>query len=284
MGQDIQNPHSNNPNQNTNQPVNGNSPKESSPSTDLKSEEGVKHSSQSSFFQKYHKWIAALGAALLLVVVGLGLSMSSIKQQKQKKEDSSLNLIMQGELQTTPSPTSIPTQSVVPVPTPDYGEIVCHENEKYFVVVGNGKTPGFLVKYKTAGDQRFECRWAVNDADFVIGIEWSEFYLGLTSDFLLLDSGTGPGIRGLIIYDLSKREKVFTDGYESYPYQSAVTIQENSLIYWTGTDIEPTPENCPELEYWESAGLGAVVETRVKLNLSTLTKVELGEHQCMAEQ
>lgn len=284
MEQDTQNPNSNNPTQDTNQPVNGNSVEESSPSADLKNVEGVRQSSHWSFFQKYHKWIAFLGAALVLVVVGLGLSMSFVKQQKQIREDSSSNLLIQRNLQTTPITTSIPTQSVVPVPTPDYGEIVCHENEKYFVVVGNGKTPGFLVKYKTAGDQRFECRWAVNDLDFFIGIEWSEFYLGLTGDFLLLDSGTGPGIRGLIIYDLSKREKVFTDGYESYPYQSAVTIQENSLIYWTGTDIEPTPENCPELEYWESAGLGAVIETKVKLDLSTLTKVELGEHQCMAEQ
>jgi len=252
-----------------------------SPTPDTKRGEAMAQPPQLPFFQKHKKWIAVLIAIFLFVALGLGLYFDLVTQ---KQETASSDRQIPKKTTITPSLTPASALSSFPSPTPYQEEVECYENDKYFIVDESGAPSGFLVKYKANSSQQIRCSYTVGESDYVIEKEWAVYYLGLTGDFLLLDQGTGPGIRGLIIYDLSKREKVFTDGYESYPVQSAVIIQQDSLIYWTGTDIEATPQNCPEFEKWSSGGLGAVVETKVKLDLSTLTKAELGEHQCMPVQ
>jgi hypothetical protein len=236
------------------------------------------------FFQKHKKWIAVLIAIFLFVALGLGLYFGLVTQ---KQEPASSDRQIPEKTTITPSPMPTTTLSSSPSSTPKDDEIECHENDTYFVVVGNGNHPGFLVKYKTTSDQNIECTYTVGDTDFEIGIEWAEYYLGLTGDFLLLDSGTGPPPRGLIIYDLAKRKKVFTDSYDLFydrPSFTPLIIQDASLIYWSPKDEEVTAQNCPEKAEYESGGLGTIIEAKVELYLSTLSKQELGEYRCSPTQ
>ena len=52
------------------------------------------------------------------------------------------------------------------------------------------------------------CEYVAKPDDLEIRNEWAEYFLGLQGDLLILDSGTGPDPRGLIIWDLKKQKKV----------------------------------------------------------------------------
>jgi len=158
----------------------------------------------------------------------------------------------------------------------------CVINDKYFVVekaLIDSVGSDILVKYKSTNNQKYPCEYIVTDSDFEIKNEWAEYVLALENDHLILDSGTGPDPRGLIIYNLISQEKVFTDSY-SWP----VTINNNTMTYWNPTNTEPNEINCPKIEEWRLAGLGAIVEAKVTLALLTLNKTELGEYRCSIAQ
>ena len=165
----------------------------------------------------------------------------------------------------------------------------CHDSPKYFIVesgLTDSVGSNFLVKYKTSDTQKIQCSYIVKDSDFEIKNEWAEYFLDLTNDFLILDSGTGPPPRGLIIYDLAQRKKVFTDSYNNFTDSGiqSLTIKDSILTYWSPVDTEPTSQNCPELAEYSSMGLGAGIEAYVSVDLTNLTKKELGEYRCNPRQ
>ncbi len=158
----------------------------------------------------------------------------------------------------------------------------CVSNNKYFVVEKNltdSVGANHLVKYKINENQNFSCEYVVEKGDFEIKNEWAEYTLALENNFLILDSGTGPDPRGLIIYDLNARKKVFED-----TYSRPITIQNNTINYWTEAVEKATEVNCPELKEYEAGGLGAAIDAHVSLNLSNLIKKDLGERRCSSRQ
>lgn len=158
----------------------------------------------------------------------------------------------------------------------------CVSNTKYFVIESNltdSVGANHLVKFKTSENQNFDCKYVVEKGDFEIKNEWAEYALALENNFLILDSGTGPDPRGLVVYDLNLRKKIYEDSY-SQP----INIQNNIVDYWTGTTKPVTEQNCPEFKQWEEGGSGSAIDAHVSLNLSTLVKKELGEYRCSARQ
>lgn len=158
----------------------------------------------------------------------------------------------------------------------------CVSNDKYFVIEKNltdSVGADHLVKYKTNANQNLSCEYIVGNGDFEIKNEWAEYTLALENNFLILDSGTGPDPRGLIIYNLSSRKKVYTD-----EYFQPVLIQNNTINYWSPTSQKATNENCPKLNEYTSSGLGAGIDSHVVLDLLTLSKKELEEYRCSPRQ
>ncbi len=158
----------------------------------------------------------------------------------------------------------------------------CVGNDKYFVIESGLKESvgaNHLVKFKTHANQNFICEYKFEKGDFEIKNYRTEYTLALEDNFLILDSGTGPDPRGLIIYDLNLRKKVFEDSY-SQP----INIQNHTVDYWIGTTKPATEQNCPEFKKWEEGGLVSAIDTHVSLNLSTLVKKELGEYRCSPRQ
>ena len=185
--------------------------------------------------------------------------------------------------------TYVYTQNVAKhSPTQTYGKTECHENDTYFVIEGNraGADVGtdHLVKYKVTKNQQFECTYTVGEGDFEIKNGSAEYFLALENDFLILDSGTGPSPRGLIVYDLTKRSKVFSDMYVRVDSTNPVSVHDNEIEYWAKTSEEVTADNCPELAMHEKDGLGSVIASHTRLNLLGMTKEELGERRCVAVQ
>lgn len=157
----------------------------------------------------------------------------------------------------------------------------CYQSTKYHVIAKDLERKGgtdFLIKYKSNANEKLPCSYVVVNTDFEIKNEWAEYFAGLTGDYLILDSTTGPGPSGLTIWDLKKRKKVY-EGLWADPTQ----IKDDSIIYWLETE-EATEDNCPERHQWESHGLGAAIETKVILNLSDFRISKTKERRCRPRQ
>ncbi|MFA9498680.1 MAG: hypothetical protein ACERKP_09005 [Deltaproteobacteria bacterium] len=163
----------------------------------------------------------------------------------------------------------------------EMNQVRCYQSTRYFVVAKDLESRGgtdFLVKYKSTADEKLPCSYLFGNYDFEIKNEWAEYFAGLAGNFLILDSTTGPGPSGLIIWDLKKRKKVY-EGSWSDP----IEIKDDSIIYWTETG-EATDDNCPERAKWESHGLGAAIETKVIFNLFDFSVSKTKETRCSPRQ
>jgi hypothetical protein len=159
--------------------------------------------------------------------------------------------------------------------------INCKDSSKYFVISRSENDSGtdFLVKYKTSNNQIMPCSYIVEKTDFELKDQAATYFLALTDDFLILDSGTAPDPRGLTVYNLNSRKKVYTDSYSK-----PISIQNDTMIYWSPIEEKVTNENCPEISQYLANGLSAGIEARVSLSLSNLIKKELGEYRCSPRQ
>ncbi len=157
---------------------------------------------------------------------------------------------------------------------------VCHESPSYLVVEGPTGEVGtnFLVKYKSKTGLPIKCEYAVRDGDFEIKNEWAEYFLALQNNLLILDSGTGPDPRGLVIWNLENRKKVYSGTY-SEPYE----VKPGYLEFWTET-AKATEDNCPEKKEWEAGGLGAGIDTRVTLSLADFSVTRSSQTRCSSRQ
>jgi hypothetical protein len=157
----------------------------------------------------------------------------------------------------------------------------CVSNDK-FVVIAKDKIDevgsDILVKYKASPGQNISCDYVAGSGDYGLG-GGAEYILALENNFLITDTGTGPDGRVLTIYDLNPRKEVFRDSYSK-----PVDIKDNVINYWTGTTTPVTLENCPDYKEWETDGLGAGIDAYVSLDMSTLTKKELGKYHCSPRQ
>ncbi len=158
----------------------------------------------------------------------------------------------------------------------DNGE--CYENDNYFVVV-HPDSGDFLVKYKDGGKTNYECVYKKEATDLEIKNEWADWYLGLENNFLLIDSGTGPPPRGLKVYDLEKRLRIYRTAYSG-----PVNVSNNSVEFWREISVEATSENCPKKDYWEEKSLGAAIEEHVRFDLINLSETSLNEYRCTPRQ
>jgi hypothetical protein len=157
----------------------------------------------------------------------------------------------------------------------------CYESSKYLVIAKERQGEvgtDFLIKYKSKPNEKLLCNYIFENNDFEIKNEWAEYFAGLKGDLLILDSTTGPGPSGLIIWDLKKRTKVYKGSW-SDPEESG----NDSLVYWMETK-KASDDNCPELKEWRSHGLGGAIETKVILNLSNFKISKTQEKRCTPRQ
>jgi hypothetical protein len=160
--------------------------------------------------------------------------------------------------------------------------LTCESSSQYFLVE---QTPvedfglKVLVKQKTNPDEQFSCTYAMNPGDSVITFDGPDSILGFTDRFLIIDEGTAPPPRRLIIYDVSKHQQAYAGSY-SPPTE----IQTSTITYWEPTKIPTTNQNCPRRAEYIGQGLGTEIEQHVSLNLLSLHKTLLGQSRCEPTQ
>jgi len=158
----------------------------------------------------------------------------------------------------------------------------CYNSAKYFAIqksLVDSVGSDILIRYKISPSGNFPCAYTMTSEDFEIKNVQAEYFLTFTDNFLVLDKGTAPEPRGLVVYDLNSRKIVFTDSYAK-----PVVVVGDSITYFSKTDIKPTIQNCPDLNAYTSNGLGAVIMSKVTVNLLSLNKVDTGVTECIATQ
>lgn len=155
----------------------------------------------------------------------------------------------------------------------------CEQSDRYRIVM---VAPGaeevgthFLIQRMSPETAAAPCSYAPQSGDFEIRNEDAEYFLGLHGDRLILDSGTGPEPRGLIIWDLQQRAKVYTDRY------AEAQLDQGVLTYWLETGAGDD-QRCPEAREWRAMGLGdgVAIETQVSLRLDDLTLTHSSHTRC----
>lgn len=151
----------------------------------------------------------------------------------------------------------------------------CFRYARYMVATGR-MGYDIYVKNIERKDSYVPCKQVIKDYDFVLK---NEFFWGIWDKLLFIDSGTGPDPRILLIYDLEKKERVFTGDYSS----PIILKDDGKLYFWQGSDVA-TKDNCPDYEEWERGGLGAAIETRVFLDLERFVIRKTTETRCAPRQ
>jgi hypothetical protein len=170
--------------------------------------------------------------------------------------------------------------AAIPLAASAAGKTVCHDGGRYRVVAKATESVGtdLLVKYAARGRSIPACRYVVREGDFEIRNEKAEYFLGLQGALLILDSGTAPEPRGLIVWDLEKRQKVFTGTY-SPPY----SIDAAGMRFWAQSG-DATDATCPQAAGWRASGLGAALETETTLNFADMSLTPSANTRCSARQ
>lgn len=162
------------------------------------------------------------------------------------------------------------------------GSVNCYQNEAYFIAEKYSEEQHhILIKNKAVNDLDYDCSYLAEAADFEIkglGI----FYLNLVNNFLLVDKGTAPGTRGLDIYDLSNRTKIYTGFYGDG--ETPIKISGNTIMFWEPSSIKATAENCPDFAENEKNYFTSLIEEYTKFDLISLEKTSLNEFRCAARQ
>ena len=174
------------------------------------------------------------------------------------------------------------TNAVVIASASADGSVNCYQNEAYFVAEKySDEQQHILIKNKTANDPNYACSYLVEAADFEIK-DVATFYLHLVNNFLLVDKGTAPGTRGLDIYDLTSRAKIYSGVYGSG--ETPIEVVDNSIMFWEPSSIKATSENCPNLAENEKNYFTSLIEEYTKLDLISLEKTPLNEFRCAVRQ
>jgi hypothetical protein len=161
---------------------------------------------------------------------------------------------------------------------------VCYSYRKYAVIVSSTEDVGEDIKVIIklgANDESFLSDLKKAPIYFKVP-EGDNFFYGIYGDFMFIDSGTGPEPRGLDVFDLAQKKKVFSGSYSS----PIALDKEQRLVYYEEVDekkLKKKPD-CPEAEEWKKQELGIAYEEKVSLDLKTLKKARSGVLRCASRQ
>ena len=250
---------------------------------------------------KNNKGFAEIGIILSIIVVlivGAGAYYFGTKNNSTPKSTALNNnkLVPAEKLDQNSTDKNSVTQTTTIQPNLDQTpkvssgseDTTCYQNPKYFVIAQQDTLSAgdnILIKYKTNADQNISCEYSVDKTDYELKNTCSygpvcylaQYVSNIEGNLLIVDEGTGPDNRNIIIYDLTKRAKVFSDTYSTGDLSY---LQNNTIIYWVNTNEIANKQNCPEIDEYQKMGGKAVLESKISLNLSSLTKNGLGEYRC----
>ncbi|MFN3188405.1 MAG: hypothetical protein ACK42D_02585 [Candidatus Paceibacteria bacterium] len=160
----------------------------------------------------------------------------------------------------------------------------CNENDDYLVVTEQGDLADnearLVVYQKSALPESVSCSLHLIEPVLEVEVEATSV-LEVFGDYLLTDTGTGPSLRTLSVYDLTAGERILSEGY--YQPEELSLIPPTSISYWRGSDVGPTVESCNGYNEIVEQSFTPQIIVQVERNLVTNAEV-VSESRCIATQ
>jgi len=154
-------------------------------------------------------------------------------------------------------------------------DAVCYWTDRHIVVEHRPSEQvdaDFFVRSRAAGS----CAADSLPGDYVLRGEWAAYFAALSGNVLLLDSGTGPDIRYLILIDVGARQRL-----AELPYVDLEPGPDSTLIgLWNGYELENPLPGCPA----PPGGLLPGVDSLFFLDIRTGRKRFAGRTRCAQRQ
>jgi len=109
----------------------------------------------------------------------------------------------------------------------------------------------------------------------------ASYFVGRVGRYLVVDQGTGPSFRHLVLFDSTSRRQAFRIGYSEL-----VGAKGNAIHFWAMTRLAAVAANCPSLAEIRRNGLTPVIErlNRLGLDAARPTLRESGTLRCASVQ
>jgi len=160
---------------------------------------------------------------------------------------------------------------------------VCYDSARYHVIaqdLDDGPGQRIAVLARKPGDATPACSAAQAKALPALAVPEESYAVGLKQDFLLLDQGTGPDGRELLLWDLRSARVAWRSAYDELLHEQ----RADALVFWRPEKKAADEAGCPQLRQWRKESLGAVMEQQVRLTLADLSVSPLGRWRCVAQQ
>jgi len=116
----------------------------------------------------------------------------------------------------------------------------CYLTARYIVVEREREErlgSDFFVRSRESG----RCEADSLPGDYVLREEWAAYFSAMHGDVLLIDSGSGPDLRSLILVDLATRRRL-----RELSYVELVPGPDSTVVgLWDGYEIEEPYPGCP---------------------------------------
>ena len=155
----------------------------------------------------------------------------------------------------------------------------CYVYEKYVVKTAPSQEEGddiFVFRHNAATDYKKAC--AETNALPLMSViaDDNNFFHGLTGNLFFIDSGTSAGERGLDIFSLVSKKKVF-----STSYMNDAKVVGSTVIYDKPSDQKGSLKTCPNYRKWRKMGGGEGWVRPMRIDLTTFKETAAGALKCV---
>lgn len=179
------------------------------------------------------------------------------------------------------APASAETASVAP-PPPAPGA-TCVSNDRFIVVSRSADAPGDDILARPAPPRSTPAACAFEEmpeAFRVARAGEAKYVLALEGNFLILDQGTGPSIRNLLLIDLAARRELWRSRHVPEP---APTLSGHSLVFHKYLRMARR-KDCRNARRIVLQGLTPLYVVKGELSLPARIFTTTGQPRCIAGQ
>lgn len=159
----------------------------------------------------------------------------------------------------------------------------CVSNDRFIVVSRSADAPGDDVLARPAPPRSTPAACAFEEtpeAYHVARVGEAKYVLALEGNFLILDQGTGPSIRRLLLVDLAARRELWRSRHVPEP---APTLSGHSLVFQKYLRVARR-KDCRNVRRIVLQGLTPLYVVKGELSLPSRVFTTTGQPRCIAGQ
>ena len=153
----------------------------------------------------------------------------------------------------------------------------CFVFEKYVIKTNPSEDGGANISVYQRGPTAGNACDTSGDAWLYVADSDNNSFFGLSGKYMFVDMGTSVDSRNFDIYDFSLHKSVLSQGYSGDPK----LVAGRFLVFDSPSDKKELMSTCKDATKWKRQGGGVGWVQGKKLDLQTLTSVNVGTVKCV---